>query len=114
MEIFVHIRYNFLEMRRKGKLEAEKRVVKTMIMMYCRKKHHQNKPCASCSALIDYACQRIESCPEKERKPFCSRCRIHCYHSEMRERIRLVMRYSGPRMLFRHPIMTIAHMLGIH
>ena len=37
MEIFVHIRYNFLEMRRKGKLETEKRVVKTMIMMYCRK-----------------------------------------------------------------------------
>jgi hypothetical protein len=27
----------------------------------------------------------------------------------MRERIRIVMRYSGPRMLYRHPILSIRH-----
>ena len=29
----------------------------------------------------------------------------------MREKIRVVMRYSGPRMLFHHPILTIKHMV---
>jgi hypothetical protein len=29
----------------------------------------------------------------------------------MRERIRDVMSYAGPRMVYRHPIMTIGHML---
>jgi hypothetical protein len=29
----------------------------------------------------------------------------------MREQIRAVMRYAGPRMLYRHPIMTLQHMI---
>jgi len=29
----------------------------------------------------------------------------------MRERIRAVMRFAGPRMFYRHPIMTLQHMI---
>ncbi len=29
----------------------------------------------------------------------------------MRERVRVVMRYAGPRMLFRHPILAVRHLL---
>jgi hypothetical protein len=29
----------------------------------------------------------------------------------MREKIRDVMRYAGPRMLLTHPVMAIAHLL---
>ena len=28
----------------------------------------------------------------------------------MRERVRAVMRYSGPRMLTRHPVLAVAHL----
>ena len=44
-------------------------------------------------------------------KTFCSACPIHCYKPEMREKIRTVMRYGGPRMLLYHPMMTLRHML---
>ena len=30
----------------------------------------------------------------------------------MREKIRTVMRYSGPRMLGKHPIAAIRHLIG--
>jgi hypothetical protein len=29
----------------------------------------------------------------------------------MRERVRVAMRYAGPRMLFRHPIMALLHLI---
>jgi hypothetical protein len=29
----------------------------------------------------------------------------------MREKIRVVMRYSGPRMMFSHPILAIKHVM---
>jgi hypothetical protein len=29
----------------------------------------------------------------------------------MRERITIVMRYAGPRMMFRHPILALLHQL---
>ena len=29
----------------------------------------------------------------------------------MREKIRMVMRYSGPRMIYKHPIAAIWHMI---
>jgi len=53
----------------------------------------------------------MENCPFKEGKPVCSACSIHCYKPAMREGIRQVMRYAGPRMLLRHPLLTLAHFL---
>ena len=38
------------------------------------------------------------------------KCPTHCYKPEMRERVRAVMRYSGPRMLREHPVLAIAHL----
>ena len=47
---------------------------------------------------------------DMETKTFCSNCRVHCYRSEMREEIRKVMRFSGPRMIFYHPA-AIRHVI---
>jgi hypothetical protein len=46
-----------------------------------------------------------------ETKTFCSNCKVHCYKPEMREKIREIMRFSGPRMIFYHPIMAIRHLI---
>ena len=65
---------------------------------YCKKRHHTHGMlCPDCAALRDYACQRSDRCPFMETKTFCSNCRVHCYKPEMREKIRAVMRFSGPR-----------------
>lgn len=94
------------------KREREKRTVALMIRLYCKKNHKtKNGLCPECEALTQYAMQRSDKCPFMERKTFCSNCRVHCYKPEMREKIRAVMRFSGPRMIFSHPIMAVRHVM---
>lgn len=86
------------------KREREKAMVSEMIALYCRKQHgRKNGLCPECEALEIYARQRSDKCPFMETKTFCSNCKVHCYKAEMREKIRAVMRFSGPRMIFHHP-----------
>ena len=93
------------------KREREKRMVSEMIALYCRNRHGTKKGslCPECAALTEYARQRSDKCPFMEHKTFCSNCRVHCYAPQMREKIRAVMRYSGPRMMFYHPVAAIRH-----
>ena len=93
------------------KREREKELVSQMIALYCRKKHGGRDLCPDCAALDAYARQRSDHCPFMETKTFCSNCTVHCYKPEMREKIRAVMRFSGPRMIFHHPITAVRHMI---
>lgn len=95
-----------------SKREREKQTVSLMICLFCRKKHGTKETlCPECAALEQYAIQRSDKCPFMETKTFCSNCRVHCYKPEMREQIREVMRFSGPRMLFHHPVMAVRHVV---
>lgn len=94
------------------KREREKIMVSQMIAFYCRNKHGKRQGlCPDCAALDSYARERSDKCPFMETKTFCSNCEVHCYKPEMREKIRAVMRFSGPRMMFRHPVMAVRHVL---
>lgn len=94
------------------KREQEKRTVALMIRLYCRKKHGAKKNlCSECEALSLYAMMRSDKCPFMENKTFCSNCRVHCYKPEMREKIREIMRFSGPRMILHHPVMAVRHVI---
>lgn len=94
------------------KREREKEMVSQMIRLYCKKKHHTKQGlCPECAALDAYARQRSEKCPFMETKTFCSNCKVHCYKADMRQKIREVMRYCGPRMIFCHPLAAIRHVL---
>ncbi len=94
------------------KREREKAMVSQMIALYCKKRHHtKNGLCPECAALDAYARPRSDRCPFMETKTFCSNCKVHCYKPQMREKIRQVMRFSGPRMLFHHPIAAIRHVI---
>ncbi len=94
------------------KRQREKKTVAFMIKLYCRKKHGtKNEICPDCKALSEYAAMRSDKCPFMESKTFCSNCKVHCYKPDMREKIRGVMRFSGPRMIFYHPIMAVRHVI---
>ena len=94
------------------KREREKRMVSQMIALYCRRNHHTSGAlCPECAALNDYARARSEHCPFMETKTFCSACKVHCYKPAMREQIRTVMRWAGPRMLPVHPVLSIRHVI---
>lgn len=93
------------------KRQHEKDIVDKMIHIYCRGKHDTKKGelCSECQELLDYAKVRIEKCPFMKEKTFCSACKVHCYRKDMKERVRNVMKYSGPRMLFVNPGLVIKH-----
>ena len=93
------------------KRQREKETVSRMIALYCRKNHGGKTLCPDCAALDAYARSRSDRCPFMETKTFCSNCRTHCYRPDMREKIRKVMRFSGPRMIFHHPVMAIRHVI---
>ena len=94
------------------RIEREKRTVALMIGMHCRRFHRPaGALCEACSALVVYALDRTNRCRFGEGKPVCSACPVHCYKKDRREQIRNVMRYAGPRMIWRHPRLAVLHMI---
>ena len=94
-------------------IAKEKEVVYNMIHLYCEKKHGslQGNLCLSCQELLRYSHHRLDHCSYGELKPTCRKCEKHCYRPEMRDRIRRVMRFSGPRLLLRAPLDWIRHQM---
>ena len=98
--------------REHPRLARERTTIGAMIRIACEDWHGTaERLCHECHELQEYADARLDKCPYQEGKPTCSKCPIHCYMPEMRERIQEVMRYAGPRMYRRHPILTIFHVL---
>jgi predicted amidophosphoribosyltransferase len=93
-----------------GRLSRERHTIQVMIEIYCHGHHHGGENlCSVCQSLFAYAMQRIDKCPLQANKPTCAQCPVHCYKPDMRDQIRSIMRYSGPRMMIYHPILTILH-----
>lgn len=100
----------------------EKKLIPEMIKIYCLGNHKEIRKeegvkgkelCSKCKELAEYAEFRLEKCPFKKNKGFCSFCKIHCYKPEYRAEMKAVMRYSGSRMLFSHPIFALSHVAAM-
>lgn len=94
------------------KREREMRVMEQMIGLWCHGEHGSAKGelCDGCRELRDYALERTRRCPRMAVKTFCSACDIRCYNKAMGDRVREAMRYSGPRMIFHHPVLAVGHL----
>lgn len=96
----------------KARLARELKTIRAMLRIACRDHHGTDEGlCAQCEALADYAAKRLALCPYGADKPTCVNCRIHCYGRRQREQVRETMRYAGPRMMLRHPVLAIMHVI---
>lgn len=94
-----------------ARMNRETKTVQLMIERYCQDHHGFRKGlCDTCGQLADYAVQRIAKCPFGQDKPVCADCKVHCFKPDMRVKIREVMRYAGPRMSLRHPLLALVHL----
>ena len=94
------------------RIAREKRTLRAMIRIYCRAHHGTAAElCADCRELLDYASGRLDRCFYGAEKPTCADCPVHCYRPAMRAKAQAVMRYAGPRMLTRHPLLALLHWL---
>ena len=96
------------------RIEQEKLVVGQMIAIYCSRHHTPGEHiiCDECQKLLDYARGRLDHCPKGNNKSSCRKCEIHCYSPQYRMKIREVMKYVGPRMIFIHPWSAIRHLIS--
>jgi len=94
------------------RISREFKTIRAMITLYCHDHHEPgSRLCPECRALLDYSELRLEKCPFQENKTTCANCTVHCYSRSMREKVKQVMRYSGPRMTYRHPILAFFHLM---
>lgn len=87
--------------------------MRRMVTLYCRARHATpgDRLCPQCTGFLAYVAARLERCPYGPDKPTCANCPVHCYKRAQREYAREIMRYSGPRMLWRHPWLALMHMV---
>ena len=121
-----------------NRIDWEKRTVRHMIELWCRKNHggkaccemgsrggglvshcgsgegSHGGPglCGECRELLEYSLARLEHCKFSNAKTKCHKCPVHCYRPDMREKIRTVMRFSGPRMLLYHPLEALRYLFS--
>ena len=93
------------------RINREKKTIDKMVHVYCKAKHHTNgnQLCDECTAFLSYAFTRLDKCPFQEEKSTCGKCLVHCYQPEMRNKAKTIMRYSGPRLIYRSPILSLHH-----
>ncbi|HPZ00953.1 MAG TPA: nitrous oxide-stimulated promoter family protein [Clostridiales bacterium] len=99
---------------KKDRITREKEMFPKMALIYCHDNHGTKgkELCPACQELCDYALNRLDHCRWGNDKTFCSQCPCHCYRPDMRERVRELMRYTGPRLMLYHPLLCLLHGLG--
>ena len=101
-----------------SRIEREKKTIDAMLGIYCQGKHGSSRAlsgglCDDCCALQEYAHQRLDVCPFHDNKPACNKCTVHCYAEQKRVQVKDVMRYAGPRMMFRYPVLAVLHLVDL-
>ncbi|MBF0363395.1 MAG: nitrous oxide-stimulated promoter family protein [Oligoflexia bacterium] len=90
---------------------SNEHLIAVMIHIFCKNKHSLDFcKCKECNDLLMYAIEQSNKCKWNKNykiQPTCSQCSIHCYKPEYKEQIKKVMRYSGPRVFFYHPVLTL-------
>lgn len=96
-----------------GKLLREFQTIQAMVEIYCKAHHHSKaSECQECQEFLEYAHTRLDRCPYGQIKPTCNKCPVHCYKPHMKAKAREIMIFSGPKMIFPHPIMAIRHLFA--
>lgn len=91
-------------------LQQEQATIAIMVRLFCKAKHEtRDGLCPDCQELLDYAQERVAGCMFLPEKPVCGRCPVHCYQAPYRERVREVMRFAGPRLMFKNPLAVVRH-----
>ena len=94
------------------KQARERDSITKMIAIYCNKHHNPGHClCDDCINISEYAAKCISLCPYGADKPICGKCPSNCFRGDMYGKMVKIMRFAGPRMLYKHPILTARHIL---
>ncbi|MDO5100211.1 MAG: nitrous oxide-stimulated promoter family protein [Eubacteriales bacterium] len=66
--------------------------------------------CEDCRDLLLIGWRHTNNCPRMAEKTFCHHCPKPCYRKADEERIKTVMRQSGRRLLWKHPLLAVCQL----
>lgn len=95
-------------------LDKDRRTLEAIGSIYCRG-HHPGVAkdtgglCPACRGTIEQTLDRAAACPYGHGHN-CEDCETHCQRGEAQQRIKAIMAYAAPRMVFRHPLMTLEYL----
>ncbi len=97
-------------------IDQEKKTIAKMIRIYCHAHHGTSGAmlCDDCKQLETYTQIRTGNCVFGEQKPACQVCPVHCYSKANRNKIKEVMRFAGPRMIYLAPWYSIFHFFNLY
>ncbi|WP_367277228.1 nitrous oxide-stimulated promoter family protein [Oceanispirochaeta sp.] len=92
--------------------ELDIKTLRRTYSLYCRANHLDPSKflCQTCTADLNYSNQKTLKCPFKKYGRTCSSCKVHCYDKDHRDRIRTVMRFTGPRLILHNPVLAGRHL----
>ena len=94
--------------------EKDLRTLRAIGCMYC-KAHHASSVkgphglCEECTATVAFTHERTKNCPYGHAHN-CQDCTTKCNRGQQQQRVKAMMRYAAPRMLLRHPLMTMDYL----
>lgn len=93
------------------RIKREKHTITHMVHIYCQGQHGTaaGALCPQCSEFLAYAHRRLSMCRYQASKPTCGKCPVHCYKPALRQQAIEIMKYAGPRMSYRHPVLALLH-----
>lgn len=95
-------------------MAEEVKTIRIMTEIYCHAHHHTKEGlCPECEEFYLYAVKRIACCPFGEDKPVCGKCKIHCFGKGFKEKAKEIMAFSGPKLLFKHPWLSMRHVMAL-
>lgn len=98
-----------------SKKARDLKVLTGFVSIYCQQKHAEDTKsplalrsdilkqvlggkeimlCRDCSRLLSHGIAKLMLCPY-DPKPMCKKCKTHCYAPGYRDKMRIVMRFSG-------------------
>lgn len=94
------------------KREREKKMISQMIALYCHRNHHtRGAPLSRVRGAERLRPRPLRALPVHGDEDLLRQLPRARYKPDMREKIRAVMRFSGPRMIFYHPVAAIRHVV---
>lgn len=97
-----------------ARVQRDLRTLQAIGSIYCAA-HHAGAlkddagMCEECAAVIKYTHERASACPYNHEGN-CQDCKLKCNRGEQQQRIKAIMKYAAPRMLVKHPIMTMEYL----
>jgi predicted amidophosphoribosyltransferase len=90
------------------RIDRERHALTAQLHIYCRARHGAGqKLCSACADRQHYIAERMERCELRAAKPTCTTCAFRCYAPPQQVKLRAILRYAGPRLLRKHPLLAL-------